>query len=100
MANCTACTCTTLEISTCSACRVCVCQPADKLCNWLLRCLPISHAREDNHKLIYPLADAGMLLGLGFLPTIRISHSDSTREAKWDNRVFVEACNVHSKVTE
>ena len=32
------------------------------------------------------------LVGVGFLPTIRISHNDRTKEAKWDSNVFVEAC--------
>lgn len=97
----TACTWTILEISICSACHACACQTADKLCIWRPSCLPIpdetltrgsvADGHIDDHTLIYPLADAGRLLGLGFLPTIRMSHSDSTREAKWDNRVFVEA---------
>ena len=33
------------------------------------------------------------LVGVGFLPTIRISHNDRTKEAKWDSKVLVEACS-------
>ena len=90
-------------------CMPCLCLSDGRQAVYLAAgCLPIpdgtlirnsvADGHIDNQKLIYPLADAGKLLGLGFLPTIRINHSDSTREAKWDNRVFVEACKVHSKV--
>ena len=41
---------------------------------------------------VQALAAVGLVGAVGFRPTIRISHSDRTSEAKWDSSVLVDAC--------
>jgi len=52
-----------------------------------LKCLTAALLPQDSYDLA-----GDPLVGVGFLPTIRISHNESTKEAKWDSNVFVEAC--------
>ena len=40
------------------------------------------------------LVAVGLLVAVGFRPTIRMSHSDRTSDVKWDSSVLVEACNI------
>ena len=65
-------------------------------CIWLL-CPDCCGLFEENCFDYDLVGEGGMRLGLGLLPTIRMSQSDCTREAKWDSRVLVEACIQHKK---
>lgn len=46
------------------------------------------------------LAAVGLLVAVGFRPTIRMSHSDRTSDVKWDSSVLVEACKHNAQFSE
>lgn len=48
-----------------------------------------------NYLEVHVLAAVKLPEAVGFLPTILISHSERTREAKWDSSVLVDACKHH-----